>query len=343
MQEYPKVTVITATYNLIKEGREKFFRQCVESVYKQTYSNIEHLIIDGNSIDGTQNILKEYVEKYGISYISEPDNGMWDAMNKGGNYATGEYLIYLNSDDYYFSDTIIEDCVKKIISTNADYVYGDTYTLDENTKKKQYNLSLPIECFWYHQPFNHEALMCKKSVFVSLGGYDVGYKTSIDYAFIIKLILNDCKHSYLPKGIIVSRPGGATVTKDLKFTQIVLDTVSQLYLDLYKSFSNYNREDYKTLFVTKNYSVDFINSLLAFLIKQNLSNFNYNYCQSFMAVFIEQQKNTSQKPKIEQEVLGIYFLNYFLPILKITKDNYKVKYKILNMFVLEKENKGETK
>lgn len=116
--------------------------------------------------------------------------------------------------------------------------------------------------------------------------------------------MNDCKHSYLPKGIIVSRPGGATVTKDLKFTQIVLDTVSQLYLDLYKSFSNYNREDYKTLFVTKNYSVDFINSLLAFLIKQNLSNFNYNYYQSFMAVFIEQQKTQVKSQKSNKKSWG---------------------------------------
>ena len=95
-QKLPKVTVVTATYNLIKDGREKFFRQCVESIHNQTYKNIEHLVIDGASKDGTIDLIKEYADKGWIKYVSEPDKGMCDAMNKGIKIATGEYVAILN-------------------------------------------------------------------------------------------------------------------------------------------------------------------------------------------------------------------------------------------------------
>ena len=80
---FPKVTVVTVTRNLIKNGREQYFRQCLESVYEQVYSNVEHIVIDGASNDGTLDILKEYQKKKWITYYSEPDNGIYDAMNKG--------------------------------------------------------------------------------------------------------------------------------------------------------------------------------------------------------------------------------------------------------------------
>ena len=102
----PKVTVITATYNLIKNGREKSFRQCVESVHHQTYKNIEHLIIDGASTDGTLELIAEYEKKGWLRCVSEPDKGMADAMNKGIQKASGEYVIILISDDYYILDAI---------------------------------------------------------------------------------------------------------------------------------------------------------------------------------------------------------------------------------------------
>ena len=74
----PPITVITATYNLIKNGRKEFFKQCLESVHNQTYPNIEHLIIDGASSDGTVEMLQEYADKGWIKYISEPDSGIYD-------------------------------------------------------------------------------------------------------------------------------------------------------------------------------------------------------------------------------------------------------------------------
>ena len=88
----PLVTVITITFNIKKAGREKFFRQCIESVHKQHYKNIEHIIIDGASKDGTASILDEYFKKGWIRYIRESDEGVYDAMNKGIAMAKGKYI-----------------------------------------------------------------------------------------------------------------------------------------------------------------------------------------------------------------------------------------------------------
>ncbi len=90
------VTVVTITYNLIKSGREKYVRQCIECVHNQTYQNIEHIIIDGASSDGTLEIFKDYPW---LKVFSEPDKGIYDAMNKGVAKASGKYIVFLNSDD----------------------------------------------------------------------------------------------------------------------------------------------------------------------------------------------------------------------------------------------------
>lgn len=97
----PLVTVITATYNLIENKRAKFIIQCLESVHNQHYSNIEHIVIDGASNDGTLSLLREYESQGWIKLFSEPDAGIYDAMNKGILKASGKYISILNSDDFF--------------------------------------------------------------------------------------------------------------------------------------------------------------------------------------------------------------------------------------------------
>lgn len=125
LKKQPKVTVVTPTFNLIEGGREKFFQQCIESVHNQTYQNIEHLIIDGASTDGTLELLQKYEKKGWIKCYSEPDEGMCDAMNKGIRKASGEYVAILNSDDFYTKNAI-ELSVKALLENNADYSYATT-------------------------------------------------------------------------------------------------------------------------------------------------------------------------------------------------------------------------
>ena len=104
----PLVTVVTITFNLIKAGREKTFRQSLESIHNQTYKNIEHIIIDGASQDGTIELLEEYAQKGWIKYYSESDTGIYNAFNKGIDRANGEYIVFVNSDDFYGCKFVIE-------------------------------------------------------------------------------------------------------------------------------------------------------------------------------------------------------------------------------------------
>lgn len=129
--EKPLVTVVTITYNLINAGREKFIRQCIDCVRVQTYKNVEHIIIDGASTDGTLEIFKDYPW---LKVFSEPDKGIYDAMNKGVAKASGKYIVFLNSDDLWHDNRAVEESVKALEENNADFSYAPCTYLDENNK-----------------------------------------------------------------------------------------------------------------------------------------------------------------------------------------------------------------
>ncbi len=121
----PLVTIVTVVFNLIKSGRKEFFEQNLKSVHDQTYGNIEHIIVDGASNDGTLDLIKEYADKGWIRYISEKDAGIYDAMNKGIREAKGKYLALLNSDDFYHNKQAVEKSVEALEKNNADFSYAD--------------------------------------------------------------------------------------------------------------------------------------------------------------------------------------------------------------------------
>ena len=127
----PKITIITVIHNLIKNHREHTFKACVDSVYAQNKGQIEHLVIDGGSTDGSLQILEEYKSKGWIKYISEADNGIYDAMNKGIRLAQGEYVWFVNSDDY-----ILPGSVSALLS-REDFGKVDVYIcgVNEHTEK----------------------------------------------------------------------------------------------------------------------------------------------------------------------------------------------------------------
>ena len=116
-----KISIITVCYNSAKTIRDTF-----ESVLNQTYSDIDYVVVDGNSRDDTVSIIKEYEQKLNgkMRWISEPDNGLYDAINKGIKMAVGDIIGILNSDDYYASDDVIKRVVDTISSKNVDSCYG---------------------------------------------------------------------------------------------------------------------------------------------------------------------------------------------------------------------------
>ena len=124
-----KVSVITATWN-----SGKTLRTTLDSVLNQSYPDIEHIIVDGGSTDNTMEIIREYEPRYNgrLRYISEPDKGLYDAMNKGIRMATGEVVGILNSDDFYTSSDVVEKLEKELATNRVDAVYGDIHFVDGN-------------------------------------------------------------------------------------------------------------------------------------------------------------------------------------------------------------------
>jgi glycosyltransferase len=167
------VSVIIVTFNAAK-----ILNNAIQSVLNQTYENVECLIIDGASTDGTVDIIK----KHNVDYISEPDNGIFDAMNKGWKMAKGEWILYLGADDELLPDGIealVKDCA------GYDIVYGNTILkYSSGQTKKQYSKEINkiitgmVSC--------HQSLMTKKNVFIALGGFDTKYELLADYDLVLR-------------------------------------------------------------------------------------------------------------------------------------------------------------
>jgi glycosyltransferase involved in cell wall biosynthesis len=206
-----RVTLITATYN---SGAS--IKTCLDSVVSQDYDVFEYLIIDGKSSDETLSIVEDYQKKYFyIKLISEKDEGIYDALNKGVLLATGDIIGFVHSDDLLASKTVISEIVATLKNEKLDGVYGDLeYVRKEDTSK--------VVRFWKSRSFNskllsmgwmpaHPTLFLKKEVYEKHGFFNLSYKISADYDFMLRILKDDSlKFGYLPKVITKMRIGGAS-------------------------------------------------------------------------------------------------------------------------------------
>lgn len=204
-----KISLITVTFN-----SAKFLPFCIQSVLAQTYKNIEHIIIDGSSTDNTVQIIKQY-DNHITKWISEPDKGMYDAINKGINLATGDIIGILNSDDMLADKDVLANIAQTFVEQNVDSVYGDLEYVDqENTnrvfrvwKGKKYNRNL-FKMGWMP---GHPTFYVKKSLLLEHGLYENHYYTAADYEFMARyLYKHQISSFYLQKMIVKMRTGGAS-------------------------------------------------------------------------------------------------------------------------------------
>ena len=225
----PKITIVTATYNLIANGRKETFKQCVESVHNQTYKNFEHLIIDGASTDGTLDLIKEYENKGWIKSFSEPDKGIYDAMNKGLAKASGDYIAFLNSDDFYDNNAGFAGVIETFKNNpDADYVCSAYHLLKTNGVSKLCSPKLyRVIC---RMPICHQTMFTKTEILKKFGGFDLQYKLAADYDFILKLALLNYKPAVCPVIFTTFREGGASCQYEEKSNQEVLKILQQNYL-----------------------------------------------------------------------------------------------------------------
>ena len=210
-----KISIITAVYN-----NEKTILDSIQSIQNQSYKNIEHIIIDGGSTDNTLKIIKQNLDANSI-LLSEKDNGLYDAMNKGIKIATGNLIGILNSDDIYNDYNTIESIVNKfILDPDLKILYGDLVYVKENNTNDQvrYWKSKNITINYFENGYvpPHPTLFLTKDVYKVVGYFDLRFKLAADYEFIIRLFKkHSFKYLYMPVIIVRMRLGGVTNKKHL--------------------------------------------------------------------------------------------------------------------------------
>lgn len=225
----PKVTVITVVYNLIKAGRIESFKQCLDSVQRQTYPFIEHIIIDGASTDGSIALFDDW----GLTYYSEPDKGIYDAMNKGIHRATGEYIAILNSDDFYHNDKGIEDSVHALMKSEADFGYSPM-VLEGHPVYKEF---IPwINSIFTHMPFGHSSLIIRKKIMFKEGLYDDTYRLCADYDFIVRLVLSGYKGEEIKTSFVTFRCSGISEQEEQK--ELLEKECARVFFKNYRQFDS---------------------------------------------------------------------------------------------------------
>ena len=236
------VTIVTVTHNLIEAGRKESFIKCIESVHGQTYKNIEHIVIDGASTDGTLDLIKECYDKGHItSYITEEDAGIYDAFNKGILASNGKYIAFLNSDDYYHDMSGVEETMKYLKETNADFSYATCKIINEAGEETNlYNAN--VHCAFTKTPFMHITMFTKKEVLLKENLFDTTYKIAADYDLILKLLLKRRKCVKVPKIFATFRSGGISGNDKL-----AAEDCANLYYKTYSPFCKITAEECKKL------------------------------------------------------------------------------------------------
>lgn len=215
-----KISIITATYN-----SGSTLRDTIRSVLSQSYPNIEYIIVDGGSKDDTLEIINEYKNKIS-KVISEPDKGIYDAMNKGISMATGDVIGILNSDDFFTSGNVVENIVKTFKSNDIDAVFGDIHFVKpDNLNKPVRHYSSSIfkpALFRFGFMPAHPSFYVKRTCYEKYGLYDLNYKIASDYDLLIRfLYVNRIKYKYLNMDFVTMRVGGAS-TENMK-SRVVLN------------------------------------------------------------------------------------------------------------------------
>lgn len=203
-----KVSIITVTYNSAAT-----LRDTLESVRRQDYGNIEHILVDGGSKDETVNIIRSY--PHVAKYISERDKGLYDAINKGIRMSTGDVIGILNSDDFFPHDQVISRMANCFREQNADAVFGDIAFVRPNNLRKIVRLYSsrrfhPRKFAYGYMPA-HPSFYVKREFYDKYGLYKLDYKIAADYELLMRFMhTNKLRYAYHPEVMVYMRTGGVS-------------------------------------------------------------------------------------------------------------------------------------
>jgi glycosyltransferase involved in cell wall biosynthesis len=234
-----KLSIITINLNN-KAGLER----TIQSVTGQTYSDFEYILIDGGSDDGSVDIIKKYEEKFSY-WISENDNGIYNAMNKGILKANGEYCLFINSGDLFIKSTILDEMLSYI--NGEDILYGNGFFQAKGNKleKLECPARLTLGFFCLYSLF-HPATLIRKSLFDNYGLYNESNKIISDGEFFIKtIILNNVRTKLIPLDIAIAEDNG--ISRNIVYKTILEDEAKKVLSNFFPDYTVDLMRDYKDL------------------------------------------------------------------------------------------------
>jgi glycosyltransferase involved in cell wall biosynthesis len=194
-----KFSIVTVCRNA-----EKTIDATLRSVAEQDYPHVEQIVIDGASTDGTLAAIEKYRDRLAY-FVSEPDGGIFDAMNKGVRAATGDYLLFLNADDTLFNASVLRRAAEKLAALDVDFAYGAPFVVTADPARSFVKWFPPVDKWFLHEDtINHQSMFIRRTAFDVCGLYDTRYKICADYAWQVDAILNK-KLRFAPLGMIVPR------------------------------------------------------------------------------------------------------------------------------------------
>lgn len=255
------LSVITVTYQLVENKRTDVFRQALESVRALRHlCPVEHLIKDGGSMDGSMELYQ--AECSDCRVISEPDGGIYDAMNQAAANATGKYLAFLNSDDYYHDPAGMVELLEELERNNADYGYAGVRRIKrdgsiEERKAKMYSV-------FARMPYCHQTLIIRRELFLQMGGYDTAFKIVGDHEFALRLYLAKASAVYRRTPFVTFRSGGASGDKEKNHLER-----AAVFRKLYSRYYPASEKEWKKIASNRSFPFALFRKLLTVAPRQN--------------------------------------------------------------------------
>ena len=212
MDKKPRVSVVTIVWN-----NREFIADAIESVLLQSYPDIEYIVKDGGSTDGTLEVIQKYCDQYKgrVKLLTGKDNGLYDAMNNGMQKASGDIIMHLNADDFYTTKDSVAHMVQAMVETGADIGWGDMLYVDRKDKNK-------VTRRWRSAPYSpgrfqrgwhppHASFSVRRAVYEKYGWFNTDFKISADYELMLRFLeKNKVPSYYVPETIVTMRAGGVS-------------------------------------------------------------------------------------------------------------------------------------
>ncbi|MEM0966372.1 MAG: glycosyltransferase family 2 protein [Verrucomicrobiota bacterium] len=210
----------------------------MDSVSKQTLKAKEHIVIDGNSSDGTQKLLEEYQKRSSLRLVvSEPDSGPYDAMNKAIKLASGEYIVFLNSDDFFNDSRGLEWCIDSLSKGKFDFAYAPTVRVSNSGSEINGKRSLHqiLMCM----PVVHQSLIFSRSALLKLKGFDLRFSISADYDLLLRAVAQGMRGCFLNRAFVTFCMGGMSSDQGR-----LLKDVGRVWHKNYRQFQEFSEAEY---------------------------------------------------------------------------------------------------